>query len=156
MKFSPIPILLLRLALGGLFLSLGWGKYQDGWLSTTEHLNKSLTGYLEHATGPQRVYLERVAMPLNDVWSRLITLGEFGLGVSLLLGFLTRLTTALGIFMVLNLHAATGNLFSLNFFESPWAALLIAVLLVLLICRAGRWAGVDQLLAKSNSSGIFW
>jgi H+/gluconate symporter-like permease len=58
--------------------------------------------------------------------------------------------------MVLNFHAANGNLFSLNFFGSPWAALLVAGLLVLFLARAGRWAGIDALLATWNAKSMFW
>ena len=85
-----------------------------------------------------------------------MTVGELALGISLLLGLLIRLSTAMGIFMVLNLHAANGSLYSLHFFGNPWAALLLAGLLVTFLARAGRWVGVDALLAKSNSKGMLW
>ena len=156
MKLSNIQILILRLAIAGLFVSIGVEKYHEGWLTTSEHLAGSLTAYHEHATGAQLVYLNRVALPYAGVWSKLIMGGEFLLGVSLLIGLLVRCSTALGIFMVVNLHAANGNLFTMSFFSSPWAAFLIAGLLVLFLSRAGRWAGIDAMLAKSNSKGILW
>ena len=156
MKISNIHILILRLAIAGLFLSIGLNKYREGWLTTSEHLVGSLSEYEQHAGGAQLTYLQQVAIPYAGIWSKCIVAGECLLGASLLLGFLVRSTAAFGLFMVLNFHAATGNLFSLNFFGSPWAAPLVAALLVLMLTRAGRWAGIDALLAKSNSKGILW
>jgi uncharacterized membrane protein YphA (DoxX/SURF4 family) len=156
MKLSNIHILILRLAIAGLFLSIGFDKYHEEWLTTSEHLASSLNHYQQSAGSAQLTYLQQVAIPYAGVWSKLIVTGECLLGASLLLGFLVRCSTALGMFMVLNFHAANGNLFSLNFFGSPWAAPLIAGLLVLFLSRAGRWAGIDALLAKSNSKGILW
>lgn len=156
MKISNIQILLLRLAVGGLFFSLGLSKYHEGWLTNPEPLRESLMNYHQHAAGPQLTYLNYVAIPYAALWAKLMTIGELGVAVSLLLGLLVRLSSFAAIFMVLNFHAATGNLFSLNFFGSPWAAVLVAGLLLLMLARAGRWAGIDALLAKSNSKGLLW
>ncbi len=49
-----------------------------------------------------------------------------------------------------------GKLFNLSFFGSPWAALLVAGLLMMMLARAGRWAGIDALLAISNPKGKLW
>ena len=148
MKLMNIQILILRLALAGLFLHLGMGKLHEGWLQNPDHLKEALNGFHQKATGYQQIYLEKVALPLADVWSRLMVIGECGLGISLLAGIFVRLSSALGLVMVLNFHAATGNLFSLEFFGSPWAALLVAGLLVIFLARAGHWAGLDALFAK--------
>jgi uncharacterized membrane protein YphA (DoxX/SURF4 family) len=156
MNVSNIQILLLRLAIGGLFLSLGLDKYHEGWLNNAEPLTESLVNYHQHAAGPQLIYLDHVAIPYTGVWAKLMTIGELGVAASLLLGLLVRFSSFIGIVMVLNFHAATGNLFSLNFFGSPWAALLVAGLLLLMFARAGRWAGFDALLAKANSKGLLW
>src|ERR1043165_1228550 len=121
MKLSNIQILILRLALAGLFLSLGLEKYHEGWLQNPEHLAGSLNNYKQHASGAQLFYIEHVAIPYSGLWSKLITVGELAVGVSMLLGLLVRLSAAAAILMVINLHAATGNLFTLNFFGSPWA-----------------------------------
>ena len=156
MRFSNIQILIIRLALAGLFLSLGVDKIHEGWLTNPEHLLGSLNNFHQRASGTHLYYLDTVAIPYADLWSKLIAIGETSLGVSLLLGLFARLSSLVGIFMVLNLHAATGNLYSLNFFGSPWAALLIASLLVTFLSRAGQWAGVDAMLAKSKPGGKLW
>src|SRR5437867_208717 len=131
MNISNIQLLILRLAIAGLFLSLGLGKYHEGWLQNPEQLASSLNNFHQHAGGAQLIYLDRVAIPYVNIWSKLMTIGEFAVGVSMLLGLMVRLSAACAIFMVINFHAATGNLFSLNYFGSPWAALLIAGLLAM-------------------------
>jgi len=156
MKIANIQILLIRLALGGLFLSLGWGKIHEGWLTNSQPLLESLNGYREHAMEFQLKYLDMVAIPYAGIWSKLIATGETAIGISLLLGLLVRVSTLMGIFMVLNFYTANGSLFSLRFFESASSALLTACLLVLFFARAGRWAGLDTILARSNSKGILW
>jgi len=156
MKLSNIQILLLRLALAGLFLSLGIDKINEGWLQNPEHLSQSLDNFHKQASGVHLTYLDQIAIPYTGLWSKLIAIGETGVGISLLLGLLARFSSVVGIFMVLNFHVANGNLYSLNFFGSPWAALLIAGFLIIFLARGGRWLGVDALLAKSNPKSIFW
>ena len=156
MKLSTIQILLLRLALGGLFLHLGMGKINEGWLVNPQHLQESLNSLHQKAAGPQLMYLDNVAIPYAGIWSKLIATGETAVGISLLIGFLVRFSSAVALFMVINFHTATGNLFSLNFFGSPYAALLVAALLVAFLSRAGRWAGIDALLTKVNPKGMLW
>ena len=155
MKISNIHILLLRLALGGIFLSGGLEKLQEGWLQSSEPLKKSFEHFHQNASGPQLTYLTSVADPYAELWSKLVPIGETAVGVSLLLGLLARFSSVVGLFMVLNFHAAVGNLFSLKFFGTAWAALIIVSFLIMILTRAGRWAGVDALLAKSNPKGIF-
>ena len=156
MKVSNIQILFIRLAIGGLFLSIGLEKYHSGWLTNSQPLLDSLEHYLQHAAGVQLTYLNSVAIPYASIWSKLMTIGELAVAISLLLGLFVRFSSLIAIVMVLNFSAANGNLFSLNFFGSPWAALLLAGLLTTFLARTGRWAGIDALLAKSNSKSILW
>ena len=156
MKTPNFPIFLLRIALGALFLNLGIGKYQEGWLTNSEPLHSSLASYEKTATGFQLTYLDQVALPYANAWSRSICLGELALGASLLLGCLVRLSTFIGMLFVLNLYAANGSIYSLKFFGSPMSALLFSSLLLLFFARAGRWGGIDSLFAKSNSKSLFW
>ncbi len=156
MKSFDIQILLLRLALGALFLSIGIDKINGGWLTNSEPLVSSLAKYKETATGFQSSYLDVVAIPYPDVWSKLIALGEAAVGASLLLGLLARFSSLVGIFMVLNFHAANGNLYSWSFFQSPWAALVIICILMLFLARSGRIVGLDYYLAKSSPKNFLW
>ena len=150
MKQTNIHILLLRLVLGGLFLHTGIGKITDGWLTSDKDLLDSLFNYHQHAGMTQLVYLDKIAVPYAFLWTKLIAVGETAVGVSLLLGLLTRFTCIVGIFMVLNFHAANGNLYSLNFFGSPWGALIIACFFALFMSDGTKWFGVDAVLWKKK------
>ena len=152
MKHSDYYVLFLRLSVGILFLLIGIDKLQNGWLTSNEHLNKSLYSYNDNAHGIQKTYLEKVAIPLSSVWSPLIALGETALGISLIIGLLSRLSTMLGFIMVLNFHFTNGNLFSFrDFCESPWALVLVMCLLFLFLTRSGyRW-GLDAIMGITVS-----
>ncbi|MFI5252402.1 MAG: DoxX family protein [Bacteroidota bacterium] len=156
MKLQNIQILLIRLALGGLFLHLGVGKINDGWIQNSAPLMESLKNFQTHATGYHLVYLTKIAIPYAPLWSKLMAVGEAAVGISLLIGLLVRFSSAIGIFMILNFHAATGLLYTLNFFGSASAAILAAGFTATMLAGAGRWIGVDQILAKSKPKGIFW
>ena len=156
MKLSNIQVLLLRLAVGALFLTLAIDKYNEGWLTNSEPLRTSLLGYQQHAGEWQLKYLEQVAIPYAGVWSKLILIGEGCLAVSLLLGIVVRLTSAAGLFMLLNFYAANGSLFSWKFFSSPYGGLIFVSLWVFLLARAGRWAGLDSIFATTNAKAIWW
>jgi len=156
MKTSNLQLVLLRLAIGALFLTIGLEKYSEGWLTNAAPLTESLQRYAEHPGSLQGVYLRTVALPLASFWSKAILLGELALGASLLLGLLVRSSSLAGVFMVVNLQAANGNLFSWSLFSSPWGAMLIAGLVAMFLSRAGRWAGLDAALARLNGRSAFW
>jgi uncharacterized membrane protein YphA (DoxX/SURF4 family) len=156
MKLAPAPIVILRLAVGLFFVYLGYTKIQTGWLTSSERLEKSLSNFEQNARPGSRWYIEHVGKPWVDLWSRLITLGETALGISLILGLLVRLSTFVGILVVLNFHLTNGTLFSISFLGNASAILLVASLLVLFLLRAGRTFGVDALLMKRNSKSILY
>ncbi len=156
MKLSNVQILILRLAVAGLFLYTGYMKIKAGWLVSPDNLLGSLNSYKDHAAGIQLMYIERVAIPFAGLWTKLITIGEAAVGISMLLGLLVRFSSLVGIFMLLNFHLVNGNLLSLDFFSTPWASLLIASLAVLFLSCGGRWAGVDALASKSRPKSILW
>jgi len=156
MKVANIQILLVRLAVAGLFLTFGWEKIHEGWLTHPQYLIDSLTEFRSHALGYQATFLDGVAIPYAAIWSKLIVVGEAAIGISLLIGLLVRLSSLTAIVMLLNIYLANGSIFSLKFFGSASSALLLACFLAMFLARAGRWAGLDALLAKSNSKGLLW
>ncbi len=156
MSLSPMPILILRLAVAILFIHLGYTKINGGWLSSNDNLKNSFTHFEQNAPPATKWYLEHVAKPGVDLWSKLIPLGETALGISLLLGLLVRLSTFIGTLMVLNFHLTNGSLFSLSFFGSPWSILLLPCLIVLFLTRAGREYGLDALLARKKSRSVLY
>jgi uncharacterized membrane protein YphA (DoxX/SURF4 family) len=156
MKLTPAPILLLRLAVAIFFLYLGYTKMSNGWLTSTDRLEKSLLSFGHNAPPASRWYIEHVGLPGVGRWAKLIPFGEAALGISLLLGLLVRLSTFIGILTVLNFHLTNGTLLSAGFLSNPWAILVIASLLVLFLVRAGRSLGMDALLAKSKPKSILY
>ncbi|HLX11260.1 MAG TPA: DoxX family protein [Bacteroidota bacterium] len=156
MKFVNIQFLILRLALAVFFLHEGIGKISDGWLLDSAPLVKQLKSFDEDAVGYHKQYLERVAIPHANIWSRAIPLGEAAVGLSMLLGLLVRLSAFCGILMILNLHAANGFLWSFQFFFISSAIMLFSILLVVLIAGAGRWMGIDAVIAKKRPRGFLW
>jgi len=156
MKTSPYQILILRLIIGALFFSIGLSKIHAGWLGTDAHLVPQLETYRQTSTPAQLWYLDHVAVPYASLWARLISGGEIALGISLMLGLLSRLSSGIGIILLLNIYAANGSLFSLSLFATPWGAPLLGSLIIIFLSRAGRWVGIDNLLMKTNSRSILW
>jgi uncharacterized membrane protein YphA (DoxX/SURF4 family) len=156
MKLTPAPILLLRLAVAIFFLYLGYTKMSNGWLTSSDRLEKSLLSFERSAPPTSRWYIEHVGLPGVGLWARLIPFGEAALGISLLLGLLVRLSTFIGILTVLNFHLTNGTLLSVGFLGNPWAILVIASLLVLFMVRAGRSFGMDALFAKGKPKSILY
>jgi thiosulfate dehydrogenase [quinone] large subunit len=156
MKLTPAPILILRLAVALFFLHLGYTKIESGWLTSSERLQKSLSYFEQNAPPASKWYIEHIAKPGIDLWSRLIAVGETALGISLFLGLLVRLSTIIGILTVLNFHLTNGTLLSLSLLGNPWAILVIPPLFVLFLTRAGRSFGFDALLAKGKSKSMLY
>jgi uncharacterized membrane protein YphA (DoxX/SURF4 family) len=72
--------------------------------------------------------------------------GEFLLGLFLLIGIFTPYTSAVGVFFMLNTFLATFG------HDWPWSyATIIGILGVVMLTRAGRSLGIDNLLY--NRSG---
>jgi uncharacterized membrane protein YphA (DoxX/SURF4 family) len=108
MKLTPATIVILRLAVALFFLYLGYTKIQNGWLTSSEALKESLLGLEQSAPPSSKWYIEHVGEPALGLWSKLISLGETALGISLFLGLLVRLSTFIGMVAVLNFHFTSG------------------------------------------------
>jgi len=156
MKSSPVPIVILRLAVALFFLYLGYTKIQNGWLTNSEPLKKSLLSLDQSAPPSSKWYIEHVAEPGVGLWSKLISLGETALGISLFFGLLVRLSTFIGMLTVLNFHFTNGALFSISILGNPYAIPVIVPLFVLFLVRAGRSFGMDALLAKGKSKSMLY
>ncbi len=103
---------IIRIALGVFFLFEGLNKYQ--WLMDSSILAGRFSHWLADAAAgsPSRWYLEHVAIPGTVVFARLVPLGEIAAGVALIAGIWTPLAAFLAFVMVLNIHVASGALFT--------------------------------------------
>lgn len=131
-------IAFFRIAVGIFFLSQGLTKLE--WLSSSEFLKTNLERFALNAHPVTLWYHHYIAQPGIEAWTRLIPTGEILLGVSLILGLLTRTSLIAALALVVNYHITNGKLFSTQFFSDPHALLLLASLLMLL---------------KSNASAVF-
>lgn len=148
-QVKPIHGAILRIVVGVFFFAQGMGKI--GWLSSSERLLNSLNRYVENtASFLNRWYLEGVAIPYVDLWSRLIMLGELAIGLSLIFGVLTRYSLPMAILLVINFHFTNGTLFQWGFFRSPYAWLLLGCLGLLFFVKAGREYSLGARVSREN------
>ena len=103
---------IVRIALGVFFLFEGLNKYR--WLLDSSILAGRFSHWLADAAAgsASRWYLEHVAIPGTAVFARLVPLGEIAAGVALITGVWTSVAAFLAFVMVLNIHVASGALFT--------------------------------------------
>ena len=123
----------LRMCLGVFFLFEGIGKLS--WLMNGSILAGRLNGWLADAAAgsTSRWYLEHVAIPGAAVFARMVPLGELAAGLALLLGFWTPLAAFLAFVMVMNIHVASGALFTYAFLTNGYGLPVVGSTLALAI-----------------------
>ncbi len=111
---------IVRVCLGVFFLFEGIGKVP--WLFNSGILAGRFSGWLSDAAAGSmsRWYLEHVAIPGTVVFARLVPLGELAAGISLIVGFWTPLAAFLAFVMVMNIHVASGALFTYAFLTNGY------------------------------------
>jgi len=139
----PLVTLVPLRILCGLILSIeGWGKLQGDWLHGTP-LVTSLGAWM--AAGKSYGFflpVVKVAYAHPKIFGSLVTLGELTIGLSLLLGVLTRIGAALGALMLFSFALGAGQGLA-----PPGNALLMGVIFLLFIAAPpGRVLGVDTYL----------
>jgi uncharacterized membrane protein YphA (DoxX/SURF4 family) len=144
-------LVLLRIYLGVLFLLAVWPKLREDF---TPHL----TGFLEQVALARghpfyQEFVQRVVLPNASLFATLVTWGELLVGLTLVLGLLTRLSAAVALLLLVNYMFAKGAWF---WEPSSNDAALAAISLALLIGAAGRTLGLDALLAKRWPQSPFW
>ena len=144
-------MVLLRVYLGVVFLVAALPKLKQDF-------TPGLTGFVQQV-GLQRghqfyqQFLEQVVLPNAPVFAALVTGGELFVGVTLILGLLTRFSAAVGLVLVLNYMFAKGAWF---WTPSSNDAAFVAIALALLIGAAGRTFGLDAFLARRWPRSPFW
>ncbi len=138
---SPLVGLPARLYTGYLFLTYGLEKW------TGEFGGEPLRRQLTEWAGSTRYefyvpFLEGIAIPHAGVFAFLVIAGEIVIGASLLLGFVTRLAAAGGIFLCANFALGSGSLL----LSADEPIVFIVLLATVWATAAGRALGVDWLL----------
>jgi thiosulfate dehydrogenase (quinone) large subunit len=144
-------LVLLRVYLGVVFLVAGLPKLQQDF-------TPSLTGFVQRVglqKAPQfyQQFLEQVVLPNAPVFAALVTWAEFLVGVTLILGLVTRFSAAVALVLALNYMLAKGAWF---WTPSSNDAAVVAIALALLIGAAGRTLGLDAFLARRWPRSALW
>ena len=135
----------MRVMLGLVFLTTWASNLSKGFYTADGLLNfftnvfpqseNSLTWYAD--------FINNVILPVRGIFAPFQLVTEFLMGLALLVGFLTPLTSVAAAFFLLNTFLATFG------HDWPWAYFMpIGILGVCFLVRAGRSAGVDAFLLK--------
>ncbi len=136
-KIVAAIMVFLRMYLGWIWLTSGWGKVIGGF---------SAGGFLQGAVanpvmkGDEVVYplytafLQHVAIPYEGAFSHLVAWGEILVGLGLLLGVFTSVAAFFGI--VMNLSFLFAGTISTN----PWM-IMISMFIIAAGVNAGRYGG---------------
>ena len=128
-KYAAGAVLLLRLYVGWLWLEAGWHKLVDGF-DATGFLTRAIENPVaDKATGAAvyptyTAFIEHFALPNVKLINFLVPVGEFLIGLGLILGALTLAATFFGLMLnFLFLFAGTVS-------TNPWMILLGALIFV--------------------------
>ncbi|HEY8196844.1 MAG TPA: DoxX family protein [Gemmatimonadales bacterium] len=142
---------LLRVYLGVVFLIASLPKLQKDF-------TPGLTGFVQQV-GLQRghpfyqQFLEQVVLPNAAFFAAVVTGSELFVGVTLIMGLMTRFSSSVALILALNYMLAKGAWF---WTPSSNDAAFAAIALALLIGAAGRTLGLDSFLARRWPRSPFW
>ncbi|MEQ9111365.1 MAG: DoxX family membrane protein [Rhodospirillaceae bacterium] len=140
LRFTGIILnILFRFLFGLFFLLAGVNKIIKGWL-TTDLLEAVFLQRLTELNPASFAYsyLIEFALPLYPLISWIVTVGEVVVGLGLILGIATRLSSIGGFFILFNL--AIGGYYDASLL--PFFILNI----IFIIYPSGHWLGFDGLL----------
>jgi thiosulfate dehydrogenase [quinone] large subunit len=157
MKALPSPgryagwLALVRILTGLMWLSHGIPKFTQSaqFLPPNGFMAVYVSRGLAATTGPYHTFLATVVQPNIALFAELVRLGEVLVGVSLVLGALTRLGGLGGVILTIDYIAARGHVLSSTSLQSLDFGLLV-LSLISLVLPTGRFFGVDALFARSR------
>jgi len=140
-----VVLALMRIAAGATLILAGLQKL--AWFSSSVPLQQTFTKFQANAAnGMVAKYVAFVA-PHAGVLSKVVVLGELGLGTLLVLGFLTPLAALLAFVMTLQFYFAASLPFGKMFYMNGSSVLLLSFL-VIFAGRGGTALGLDGILAR--------
>ncbi|HIH13674.1 MAG TPA: DoxX family membrane protein [Nanoarchaeota archaeon] len=138
LRINKIPIFILRILIGIIFIIPGWQDITNPKFSADSFLTKV-------AYGPFQSFY--AGMAGNPAVSLLVAWGLFLIGLCLLLGLLVKTASSLGIVMMLLFYLARFPP-KHNLIEEH--IVYAAVLFALIVFEAGKFIGIDKYLAKTK------
>lgn len=144
-RTSLFWIALLRIMLGLLFITQWYSNLTKG-LYTPEGLEGLFNYFFNASENPLHWYqalINSAILPNAGIYGPFQLVTELLMGLALLIGFLTPLTSVAAAFFVLNTFLVSWGV------DWPWSYLtILGILGVLFFTRAGRSIGVDGWLHK--------
>ncbi len=144
-------LVLLRIYLGVVFLLSAIPKIQQDFSPVLVTFLEQVALKSGHAF--YQAFVQQVVLPNATTFAAVIAWGELLVGVTLVLGVLTRFSAAIAVLLSLNYLFAKGDWF---WTPSSNDAAHIAIALALLIGGAGRTLGLDALLARRRPRSALW
>lgn len=149
-------VALLRMMIGVLLLTTWFSNLKKGFY-TPDGLQVFFTEVFPQSANPLGWYasfITGVILPIKGFFAPMQLIGEFLLGLFLLVGFFTPLTSAMTAFFIVNTFLASFG------HDWPWSYVtILGILFVVFITRAGRSLGIDAWLLEKRGeprSFLFW
>lgn len=139
----PLAVLVpLRLLVAAILLLEGYQKFMGGWFHG-DALLRTTQAWLD-AGRPYHFFVGvvKTAHAHPKIFGSLITIGEFSIGLCMLLGVATRLSAMLGVLLLGSIAAASGQ----GLAPPGNALLMTAIMATFVLSPPGRTFGLDQML----------
>ena len=144
-RVSMFWVAMLRVTIGLLFITQWYDNLVSG-LYTPEGLMGLFTYFFTTSEMPLSFYMafvDSVILPIAPFFTKFQLVTELLMGIALLVGFLTPLTSLFAGFFILNTFLASWGA------DWPWSYLtILAILGVLFFTQAGRSLGLDARLKQ--------
>ena len=160
MNHPDRAVALLRVVVGAWFVKAVWTKVSYGVVAgvipypmvsprfIAFHPKRVAEFAAGNPIGWYRDFLQTTVLPHAELFATLQTIGEVVVGVGLLLGVMTRLAAAVGLFLALNFGLANQWM---SFGQQGFHLLLVVSMAIFLVTGAGRVWGLDGwLLARTK------
>jgi thiosulfate dehydrogenase [quinone] large subunit len=145
----------LRIYVGALWLAYGSSKFEPNWAAPDGEFYQATKFGSDSIHGPMHDFIMNVVLPHQQIFGLLIAYGETLVGISLILGLLTRAGAIGGMFLTANYFFAQGK-YQVYLGVESLEALLFVCCALLVALRAGAYASLDALLFKRrrDSAGV--
>lgn len=140
-------VALLRILIGVLLITT-WASNLSKGFYTPDGLQYFFTDVFPQSANPLGWYanfITGVILPIKGIFAPVQLVGEFLLGLFLVLGLFTPITSAMSAFFILNTFLASFG------HDWPWSYLtILGILFVVFVTRAGRSLGIDAWLLEKR------
>ena len=144
---SMVWIALLRIMLGVLFLTT-WSSNLSKGFYTPDGLEYFFTNVFPQSANSLTWYaafIDNVIIPIRGIFAPVQLIGEFILGLFLLIGAFTPFTSSVAAIFIINTFLATFG------HDWPWSYVtILGILFVVIVTKAGRSLGVDAWILKNR------